>query len=346
MDAKELDQFYTKPKVAVNCVKKLYKIIKNCNQFSSMLNNLMIVEPSAGTGVFLNPTRRIFKTGNTLAFDIDPQNIYTLKQNFLSLDMTGLDFNVLTIGNPPFGRKSSLAIDFFNKAASFSKTIAFILPIQFQKYSAQCKLNKQFKLIHSEVLPYESFVFKTKSYAVRCVFQIWTTLETSYNNLRIITPPPNKHEDFEMYQYNNTPTALKFFNYDWDFAVPRQGFYDYKKRIVDKTELNPKVQYIFFKTNNEGVLNKLKNLNFEELSKLNTTTPGFGKADVVSYYNNDPIPIITTIINTGPVKLCTRCGEEKTYDHFHKDKTMSLGLYSMCKECKYKTSKERKKIVN
>ena len=335
MDAKLLDQFYTKPEVAVNCIKKLRIMIKKCNQFSTMLNNLMIIEPSAGTGVFLIPTKKIFKTSNTLAFDIDPQNVYTLKQDFLSLDMTGLDFNVLTIGNPPFGKKSCLAIDFFNKAASFSKTIAFILPVHFQKYSAQCKLNKQFKLIHSEVLPHESFIFKTKSYAVRCVFQIWTTLDTKYKNLRITVAPPTKHEDFEMYQYNNTPLALKFFDYDWDFAVPRQGFYDYKKRIIDKIDLNPKIQYIFFKAKNKKILDILKALNFEKLSKLNTTTPGFGKADVVEYYNT-----ITT-----SSKLCPCCHKIKEYTYFHKNKNTSTGLNSTCKECRSNLYKG-KQIVN
>ena len=40
-----------------------------------------------------------------------------------------------------------------------------------------------------------------------------------------------------------------------------------------------------------------------------------------------------------PVKKCSRCNEEKTYDHFHKNKTSSTGLYSMCKECKLKSRK-------
>lgn len=53
-----------------------------------------------------------------------------------------------------------------------------------------------------------------------------------------------------MWQYNNTPEARKYFDkkkYKWDFAVVRQGFYDYKSIIVKETELNPKVQYIFFR---------------------------------------------------------------------------------------------------
>ena len=39
------------------------------------------------------------------------------------------------IGNPPFGRQSSLAIKFIKKSCSFSDTISFILPKSFKKDS-------------------------------------------------------------------------------------------------------------------------------------------------------------------------------------------------------------------
>ena len=90
-----------------------------------------------------------------------------------------------------------------------------------------------------------------------------------------------------MWQYNNTKETRKYFDkskYKWDFAVARQGYYDYKNFIYDENKLNPKVQYIFFKANNNNTLEKLKNIDFEKLSKKNTTIPGFGKADVVKEF--------------------------------------------------------------
>ena len=87
--------------------------------------------------------------------------------------------------------------------------------------------------------------------------------------------------------YNNNPQALKFFDkkkYGWDFAVPRQGFYDYSLRITDPTDLQKKVQYMFFKAADPDVLQQLRDMDFSLLSQNNTTTPGFGKADVIAAY--------------------------------------------------------------
>ena len=58
----------------------------------------------------------------------------------------------LTIGNPPFGKNSSLAISFFNKAAEFSDIIAFILPQTFSKDSVKNRLNLSFFLIMEVIL--------------------------------------------------------------------------------------------------------------------------------------------------------------------------------------------------
>jgi hypothetical protein len=216
--------------------------------------------------------------------------INIIQKNFLELninDYFGSDqSNILTIGNPPFGKRSKLAITFFNKSAEYSHTIAFIVPLQFQKWSVQKQLNPNFKLIYSEVLEPNSFTFNNKDSNIRCCFQIWTNLNVPFQNLRVVSPPETSHKDFQMYQYNNTIGSRKYFDYDWDFCVPRQGFYDYTQLITNKNECNPKIQYIFFKTNNPDVLKRLKSLDFESLSKMNTTIPGFGKADVVQAYLN------------------------------------------------------------
>ena len=53
-----------------------------------------------------------------------------------------------------------------------------------------------------------------------------------------------------MYLYNNTQPTLKYFQkdkYHWVFAVVRQGFYDYTKKIVEESKLFKNRQYIFFK---------------------------------------------------------------------------------------------------
>lgn len=279
--ADEFDQFYTKPGIADYCCEVLKKKLESNINFE----NRKFLEPSAGTGVFIDSVRKVFGDETKIdAFDIDPKHKDIKKADFLKKELEG---EYITIGNPPFGKRSSLAIDFFNKAAKHSDVIAFIVPLQFDKYSVQKHLDSRFKLIHSEILIPNAFIYNGKSYQVRCCFQIWTTLETDNKNLRILKAPATTHPDFEMYQYNNTEEALKYFDktiYKWDFAVYRQGFYDYTERITDPKELNKRIQYIFFKAKTPEVEKRLRALDFEKLSHKNTTTPGFGKADVVQYY--------------------------------------------------------------
>lgn len=87
-----------------------------------------------------------------------------------------------------------------------------------------------------------------------------------------------------MYQYNRTEQTKKFFDYEWDFAVPRQGYLDYSIKALSKSECDMKQQWIFFKAKNKETLDKLKKLDFVKLSRKNIGIPGFGKADVVQEF--------------------------------------------------------------
>ena len=60
-----------------------------------------------------------------------------------------------------------------------------------------------------------------------------------------------------MFLHNNTPSTLKFFQkekYNWDFAVVRQGFYDYNKKIENTGELFENRQYITLSEINDSRL--------------------------------------------------------------------------------------------
>ena len=91
-----------------------------------------------------------------------------------------------------------------------------------------------------------------------------------------------------MYLCNNTQLTLKYFQkdkYNWDFAVVRQGFYDYTEKIVEESKLFKNRQYIFFKSKNKLAKQKLLQLDFAKLAQKNTIIPGFGKHDIVIAYN-------------------------------------------------------------
>lgn len=289
---KFLDQFYTSDIVANKCT----ATVKNILGRYMDLEKTQFLEPSAGAGAFIRALEKLgFEVRNSekvISLDIDPQYENVLEMDFFEFDAKSLKLNkrdlVVTIGNPPFGRRSKLAIDFFNHAAQISDTIAFVVPLQFQKWSVQSNLNKDFKLIYDKELPNNSFVFEGKEYNVGCCFQIWTRLDTRHRDLRMRKAPSTKHKDFEMFQYNNTIQAIKFFDkdiYEWDFAVPRQGYYDYERRETKPENMERNIQWIFFKANNKDILKRLIKLDFKKLSRKNTTVPGFGKADVVKEYN-------------------------------------------------------------
>lgn len=293
--AKELDQFYTNSKIAQECFDVLNETLKNVPGYNK--KGIQYIEPSAGTGAFFNllPTGTIRGiNGNDvskrLGYDLEPKADEIVECDFLQTDINDDDMvnynQRVIIGNPPFGKKATLAIDFFNRASDWAPVIAFIIPVQFRKWSVQSKLQQEYSLVVDNNLPNDAFIFHGEPYHVNCCFQVWVKKQTPYENLRILSKPETSHADFEMWQYNNTVQAEKVFNNDFDFAVLRQGYGDYTNLISEARDCNRRKQWILFKASNALVLKRLKRMDFALLSKLNTTTPGFGKADVVNAYND------------------------------------------------------------
>ena len=68
------------------------------------------------------------------------------KQDYLQIEeITHKKGKIHILGNPPFGRQSSLAIKFIKKSSIFCDTISFILPKSFKKDS----MKKIFSFIFS-----------------------------------------------------------------------------------------------------------------------------------------------------------------------------------------------------
>ena len=121
------DKFYTNPDIALACFNTFKKYIthKNC----------VIIEPAAGNGAFLSPLADY----NYKAYDILPENEGIILQDFLTLDLAQFQTPLYFIGNPPFGRQSSLAKKFIKHITACVNTavIGFILPKSFKKESMQ-----------------------------------------------------------------------------------------------------------------------------------------------------------------------------------------------------------------
>lgn len=159
------DKFYTKSDVALSCINFLKEKV-DCS-------GKEFLEPSAGDGKFLQ------YLDNYIAYDIKPENENIIEADFLTVNLPK-DKGYITIGNPPFGKRSQLAIDFFNRAALFSDVIAFIVPVSFMKWSVQKQLNNNFALLDYFYLEPNSFLDKDKEFSVRCVFQIWINKNSNY----------------------------------------------------------------------------------------------------------------------------------------------------------------------
>ena len=172
-NAKELDQFYTNPKVAKAFVEEVDRVY-------GFHNFDYIIEPSMGEGFiydFLPKDKRI-------GLDLEKNHPDCLEGDFLEWEpeKSGIPWNplfgdrpkILFLGNPPFGRNSKLAIDFFKHAAKFSDVVCFIIPRTWTKYSVQNRLPSDFGLYLSAILPDASFIFKGEPYNVRCVAQAWS----------------------------------------------------------------------------------------------------------------------------------------------------------------------------
>jgi len=84
----ELDQFYTNPLTAKKLTSIFTEQIKNLGY-----QKVIFLEPSAGTGNFLEAIREISKSNSfiskkTLAFDIEPKSE---KENIIKTDFLTLD---------------------------------------------------------------------------------------------------------------------------------------------------------------------------------------------------------------------------------------------------------------
>jgi len=165
----DLDQFYTQPLIAELCMAFLTRCLRTHR------TRYIFMEPSAGDGSFY----KLLPKDRRLGIDLDPKTPGLVKLDFFHFKYVGTR-RVIVVGNPPFGKNSSMAVKFFNHAAWLPEVdfIAFIVPKTFRKVSIQNRLSMDFHLIGELDLPDESFLKDGKPYKVPCVFQVWKRLST------------------------------------------------------------------------------------------------------------------------------------------------------------------------
>ena len=177
-----IDKFYTKNIVVELCLEYMKKYIK-------VENNDLIIEPSAGNGSFIDGIKSL--SNHSIFYDLDPENDEIIRQDYLTGKYNDFktEYNKIhVLGNPPFGRQSSLAIKFIKKSCEFCDTFSFILPKSFKKDSLKNKVPLQFHNVFEIDLPDNSFLVDGVEHDVPCVFQIWMRHPHNRNVIEKLTP--------------------------------------------------------------------------------------------------------------------------------------------------------------
>ena len=172
----KLDQFYTKRSVSIACAKHLVELLNSCN-FD--INNTVFIEPSAGDGSFIEALNiNGIKNGSIIAYDIEPKCDGIQQVDWLTTEPVILDNKqIIVIGNPPFGVRSSLAKKFIEHAILWnSDIIALILPDTFNRLTNQ-KCFGTYRLIDIWKLPDNDFVLDGEDYHVPCSFFVLTSCD-------------------------------------------------------------------------------------------------------------------------------------------------------------------------
>lgn len=291
-----IDQFYTNQDTATSCLATLLPYLRDPCE-------CVFVEPSAGTGSFLTPL--IDTNLSFVAWDVEPKHPLIREADYFA-DTTQTELRnyayhqpVVMVGNPPFGYRSQTALDFITYAAAAGVTmVAMILPVSFTKYGVQHHLPPGLKLISST--PVTGFHTLTTSggmkpyNGVRCVYQIWVNTNTPHHvltphattlpDLRVREKPATTHPDFTLWLYNCTPAAEKYFTYPWEFAVLRQGWEPMYPLFLPQEQLSRRKQWMLIKPHTPQARETLLGLDYNKLSENNTAVRGFGKADLITAY--------------------------------------------------------------
>jgi len=176
------EQYYTSPEAVDICLNELKNHID--------VNKFCFLEPAGGTGEFIKGFQRMgIQDDQIISYDIEPKHPLVNQQNFLETTKINSDKPICCITNPPFGRASSLAKKFFNKAAESSDYIGFLVPKSWRKWSVHNSLDLNFHLIADIDMQNDCFYLpdgtKKEKSTLKTVFQIWQKKDVKRKKIKI-----------------------------------------------------------------------------------------------------------------------------------------------------------------
>lgn len=178
--ARSKDQYYTRPEVAESCLASFHAVAK---ELGVSLGRYQFIEPAAGCGWFY----RLLPKGRRIGIDIDPRTDSRIAgeslvhADFLTWAPRHRGKKYVVVGNPPFGLRGHLALQFINHSWQFADMVGFILPQLFDSdgKGVPGKRVVGYRLAHTERLPLDSFAYPDGTpVKISTVFQVWTKVNT------------------------------------------------------------------------------------------------------------------------------------------------------------------------
>jgi hypothetical protein len=259
------DQFFTPKDVAKKCWETFNREVKiNSKEYT-------FIEPSAGDGSFFH----ILPEGS-IGLDIEPRSPGIQKQDYLTWKPSDLSKKYIIFGNPPFGLRGHLALNFINHSHSFADYVCFILPQLFESdgKGSPRKRVKGYNLIYSEGLSAMFYSPENQEVKVNGVFQIWSK-HTSNLKYKIKS---NSEDKMKVYSLSNGGTIASTRNKDMigkcDVYLPSTCFGKENMKIYKQFEDLPgkKGYGIVFFTEKKEMINKAENIDWSSISFLSTNS--------------------------------------------------------------------------
>ena len=279
---KEKDQFFTPKNTATYCYNKF---IETINKYGDNQDMYTYIEPSAGSGNFLE----LLPKHKRIGLDIEPLSDEIKQQDFLEWFPKESN-KFVTIGNPPFGLRGNLALRFINHASTFSDYVCFILPQLFESDGKGVPRKRviNLNLLHSEKINNIFISPDNKETKVECIFQIWSKFHTNIN----YTIKNDDNTSIKVYSLSDggTPSTTRNKNmlYSCDIYLSSTCFgKDNMIYYNSFDELHRQKGYgIVFLKNKEESLKKFKNIDWSTVAFKSTNSAyNIRKSQIIEAFN-------------------------------------------------------------
>ena len=229
------------------------------------------IEPSAGKGAFLF----FMPEDRRIGIDIEPLGKEIVKQDFFTFEFP--EGRNIVIGNPPFGRRGSLAMKFLNRCAEHCDVVALILPAIFSKYTFINRVHPYMHLI-DEISHTEFEDIHEQMYKVKCSFQIWQKSDQERPKIvrqKVCSDFSMKHRHI----HRTSLDELEQLRSHFDFTVGQVG-----GKVEDVDVAKGSTFFIKDFTVGKTVRKVMERFDFSELCEYHIGIISLTKSDVVEKY--------------------------------------------------------------